>query len=198
MADTRIIHLTDKIQNFHLAALTKCSRTTIRRLFTLMVLTPGTRTRSRVTSHTAITLPVLRFMGRFRLAPTPMCPLFALPHSILHTSNPHSPSHRATCPGTVISRPSRPTVDTGTIARRVVLTPVGLVTRQLRRRLRQPLPPLPTGLRQCFPQSPATSLPTVGLGNDPTRLPPCRQSSRLSPRTDRRLGCYSPNFLFHR
>ena len=159
MADTpRIIHLTVNIQNFHLLALTKCSHTTIRRLFTLMVLTPATRTPSRVINTTAITLlTVLHFRGRSRSRmgpPTLMCPLSALLRSIPHTSNLRSLSRRATCPGTVINRPSHRTVDTGTIARRVVLTLVGLVTRRLRRRPLRPPLPLPTGLHRCFRPSP--------------------------------------------
>ena len=199
MADThRIIHLTDKIQNFHLPALTKCSRTTTRRLFTLMVLTPTTRIRNRATNPTAIILIVLR-SNRSRSPmrpPTLMCPRFALLRSILHMSNLLSLSRRATCPGTVTSRPSRPTADTGTIARRVVLTLAGLVIRRLRRRPPPPLPPLPTGLRRCFPRFPATSLLTTGLGNVRTRRLRCRQSSHLSPRTDRRRECCRRNFLF--
>jgi hypothetical protein len=123
----------DKIQNFHLPALTKDFHTTICRLFTLMVLTPATRTRSCVISPIAIIpLTLLPFESRSRSnmgPPTLMCPPFALPHYILHMSNLHSLSHRATYTGTVISRPSRPIADTGTIARRVVLTLVGLIAR---------------------------------------------------------------------
>jgi len=56
--------------------------------------------------------------------PTLMCPLFTLLRSILRMSNLSSLSRRAACPGTVTGRP---TVDTGTITRRVVLTLAGLI-----------------------------------------------------------------------
>lgn len=191
---SQITHLTDTIQNFLPPALTKCSHTTIRRLFTLMVLTTTTRTRTRVISPATITtLTVLRWpRSRSRMGPpTLTCPRSALRlHSILRMSN--LPS-RVTCLGTAISHPM---VATGAIARRVVLTMVGLVIRRPLRRPPRP-PPLPiTGLR--FRPSPATFLPTVGPGNDRTRQRRYRTSNRLSPRTDRHPGCCSRNFLFRR
>ena len=193
---THGIHLTDKIQNFHLTPLTICSRTATRRLFTLMVLTP-TRIR-RAISPAAITTPLLIVLHSSRpssrMGPPTPC---ALLHSILHTSNlPTHPTHsrRTTCPGAVISRPSHPTADTGMTARRVILTMVVLVTRRLRPQLPRPLP-LPTPGLLCFRVSLITSLP-MEPGSDHTQRPRCRRSSRLSPRTDRHPEYCRRNFLF--
>ena len=202
----QIIHLTDNIQTFHPPALTKCSHTTIRRLFTLMVLTPATRTHNRATNLATITpRTVLRFRGHSRSRmgpPTLTCRRSGLlPHFTLRMSNLRSLSRRVTCLGTVIHRRSHPTAGgTGTIARRVVLTLVGPVIRRLLRRpLRPPaLPTTTTGLRRCFRPSLATFLRTAGLGSDRIRRRRYRRSSRLSPRTDHRRGCCSRNFLFRR